>query len=86
MRYAHANPMGAIDVARRKFPEVDAQVVRAAVERMINDATLPTHVSMEPQGWANTINVRVELGDLKDRAAADQTLDSTFATNAQQLK
>jgi NitT/TauT family transport system substrate-binding protein len=85
-RYAHANPTGAIDVARRKFPEVDPQVVRSAVERMINAETLPPHVTMDPKGWENTINVRVELGDLKDRVAADRTLDPSFAANAQRLR
>ncbi len=82
MRYAHANPEGAIDVARRKFPDVDAQVIRTAVMRMINASTLPEHVTMDPQGWANTVNVRAGLGELKDRAGASSALDPSFAAAA----
>jgi NitT/TauT family transport system substrate-binding protein len=82
MRYAHADPEGAIDVATRKFPDVDPKVIRTAVMRMITSSTLPAHVSMDPKGWANTVNVRVDLGDLKDRAGADRALDPSFASVA----
>jgi NitT/TauT family transport system substrate-binding protein len=86
MRYAHANPEGAIAIAQRKFPDVDAAVLRTAVLRMVNDATLPEHVTMDPQGWANAVNVRVQLGDLRDPAAANLALDGSFAETAQQLE
>jgi NitT/TauT family transport system substrate-binding protein len=86
MRFAHADPAAAVAIARRKFPDVDPQVVDAAVKRMITSNTLPTHVTMDPAGWANTVNVRVELGDLKDRATAGRTLDDRFARKALLLK
>jgi NitT/TauT family transport system substrate-binding protein len=86
MRYAHQNPAGAVDIGKKKFPDVDPSVIKAAVDRMVNDATLPAHVSMDDQGWHNTVNVRAELGDLKDKAAADQTLDRSFSQNALKLQ
>jgi NitT/TauT family transport system substrate-binding protein len=86
MRFAHANPAAAVAIARRKFPDVDPQVVDAAVKRMISSGTLPSHVTMDPKGWANTVNVRVELGDLKDRAVAGRTLDDSFSRKALSLK
>jgi NitT/TauT family transport system substrate-binding protein len=82
MRYAHDNPEGAIAVARRKFPDVDPEVIRSAVTRMIKESTLPGHVTMDRQGWANAVNVRVTLGDLKKPAEADATLDPSFAAVA----
>jgi NitT/TauT family transport system substrate-binding protein len=86
MRFAHANPGGAVAIAQRKFPEVDPQVIDAAVKRMIGSNTLPAHVTMDPAGWNKTVNVRVELGDLKDRAAADRALDDRFARRALALR
>jgi NitT/TauT family transport system substrate-binding protein len=86
MRYAHANPEGAIAVAIRKFPDVDPKVVRAAVLRMIGSSTLPAQVTMDPQGWANTVKVREGLGDLTDPAAANSALDPTFATASASAK
>jgi NitT/TauT family transport system substrate-binding protein len=83
MRFAHQNRDGAIEVAKRKFPEVDPAVIAAAVDRMIKDSTLPKSVTMDKEGWANTINVRAELGDLKDRKAADMTLDHSFSLATQ---
>jgi NitT/TauT family transport system substrate-binding protein len=86
MRYAHQNPNGAVDIGRRKFPEVDGNVIKSAVERMITDATLPKHVTIDDTGWKNTINVRAELGDLKDKSAAEKTLDRSFSQNAQRVE
>jgi NitT/TauT family transport system substrate-binding protein len=86
MRYAHQNPSGAVDIGKRKFPEVDPNVVKSAVERMISDGTLPSHVTMDETGWQNTINVRADLGDLKNVSAANQTLDRSFSVDAQKLK
>lgn len=82
MQLAHSNPQLAIDVARRKFPEIPGDVIETAVKRMISESTLPAHVTMDAQGWKNTVNVRVELGDLKDPQAADKTLDPQFANRA----
>jgi len=87
MRYAHSNKEGAIQVAKRKFPEIDPGVIANAVNRMISEKTLPQHVSMDQAGWENTVKVRVGLGDLKDPRAADATLDHSFSRKAvEQLK
>jgi NitT/TauT family transport system substrate-binding protein len=87
MQFAHSNVEGAIQVARHKFPEVDPDVIRNAVERMIKEATLPKHVTMDPEGWRNTTRVRIELGDLKDPESANNTLDPMFAMKAmEQIK
>ena len=82
MRFAHSNPEGAVQVARRKFPEVDPEVIKTAVERMIREATLPKHVTMDPEGWKNTAKVRIELGDLKNPESANHTLDPAFSMKA----
>jgi NitT/TauT family transport system substrate-binding protein len=86
MRYAHQNPPGAVDIGRRTFPDVDPNVVKSAVDRMIAGGTLPKTVAIDDAGWHNTINVRVELGDLKNPSAADKTLDRSFSLNAQKFE
>jgi NitT/TauT family transport system substrate-binding protein len=82
VRFAHKDPQGAIAVAKRKFPDVDSEVIVNAVERMIRDKTLPEHISLNRDGWKNTVTVRIELGELKSREIADQTLDDSFALKA----
>ena len=86
MRLAHAEPERAIEIAQRKFPEIDKDVVRIAVSRMISDESLPAHVSINRTGREKTVKLRLELGDLKNPAVADQTLDDTFAQKAVSLK
>jgi NitT/TauT family transport system substrate-binding protein len=82
MQFAHTDTQGAIKVAQRKFPEVGQDVLESAVTRMVKESTLPGHVSIDRAGWRNTINVRAELGDLKNPAIADQTIDTRFADRA----
>jgi NitT/TauT family transport system substrate-binding protein len=87
MRFAHSDPAGAIQVAMRKFPEVDKDVIKSAVERMIQEATLPKHVTIDPEGWRNTTRVRIELGELKKPESANETIDPMFSNKAvEQIK
>jgi NitT/TauT family transport system substrate-binding protein len=81
-RFAHGDVSGAVEVARKKFPEIDPEVAQTAVARMVHDNTLPKDVTLDPAGWENTIQVRLDLGDLKSRAAADATLDASFSQAA----
>jgi NitT/TauT family transport system substrate-binding protein len=85
MRFAHARPAEAVEVARRKFPEIDPEVIRIAVERMIADRALPEHVTIDRSGWKNTVQLRFEIGDLKDQGEADKAIDESFAQAAQDL-
>lgn len=82
MRFAHTDTKAAIEVAQRKFPDIDHDVVESAVTRMVTESTLPQHVTIENEGWKNTVKVRVDLGDLKNPAIADKTLDNRFAVRA----
>jgi NitT/TauT family transport system substrate-binding protein len=82
MRFAHSDVQGAIAIAEKKFPEISSDVIRTAVERMVKEKTIPEHVTMSEKGWQNAVNVRLELGDLKDAAAAVSTLDHRFSKKA----
>lgn len=82
MRFAHTDTEGAIKVAEKKFPEVSPEVIRTAVTRMIKDKTLPENVTLNMEGWKNTVDVRIELGDLTSIEAANAVLDPTFAEKA----
>jgi len=82
VRYAHSDPDGTVAIAQKVFPEVDPEVVGTAVERMLREETIPEHVLVDPEGWHNAVQLRLEVGDLKSKLIADQTVDNTFAQRA----
>ena len=82
VRYAHSDVPGTLEVAQKVFPELDADVVKNAVERMLREKTIPEDVTIDPRAWDNAIQVRIQVGDLKSRDVARETVDRTFAKEA----
>jgi NitT/TauT family transport system substrate-binding protein len=82
MRFAHEDRPGTIDVARKVFPELDPEVAQNAVMRMLDEDTIPQHATLDREGWENAIRLRLDVGDLKSRTAADATFDPSFASRA----
>jgi NitT/TauT family transport system substrate-binding protein len=82
VRYAHSDVQGTVEIARKVFPELDADVVKNAVERMLQENTIPHDVTIEPKAWDNAIQARIQVGDLKSRDVAQETVDGTFAKQA----
>lgn len=79
VRYCHFDREGTIAVASKVFPELHADVVREAVNRMLDAGTIPQHALIEKQAWANAVKLRLEARDLLSQAVADQTIDNTYA-------
>jgi NitT/TauT family transport system substrate-binding protein len=87
MRYSHADPEGAVAVAKKVFPELDEKVIRVAVHRMLDAHTIPEHAVIDQTAWSNAVKVRIKAGDLRSEATAAATIDKSFAQNAlQQVK
>jgi NitT/TauT family transport system substrate-binding protein len=82
MRYCHEDPAGATAVAQKVFPDVDPEVVAQAMQRLLTEKAIPEGVGIDPKAWANAVDLRIRVGDLKDRAAADAAIDPTFAAEA----
>ncbi|SRR6266851_1514390 len=65
LNLAHEQPQQAIAVAQKLFPNLDSHVLQIAVNRMINDRTVPTSVNIEKEGWLKAVSVRQDMGDLR---------------------
>lgn len=66
VQFAHSNQPATIAAAEKLFPQIDPTVVRKAVERMIQEDTLPSSAQPDKDGWQRAILVRQEVGDLRD--------------------
>lgn len=84
VQFAHSDPEGTIEVARKVFPDLDADVVKKAVHRMLDAKTIPQHATIDPAAWKNAIDLRIDVGDLKSRQIANETIDPSFADKAAQ--
>lgn len=57
----------AIKTSKKYFPQLEDKVIEMAVERMISDHVIPKSVLVSEESWNKAIDVRVKIGDLKDR-------------------
>ncbi|MEQ8435408.1 MAG: ABC transporter substrate-binding protein [Oceanicaulis sp.] len=62
--YMRAETGEATGLLQRRFPEVPAEVVADAVERMLADGVIPMSTEPTLSGWNQAVALRVGVGDL----------------------
>lgn len=80
--YSHAHPDSAIGYAQKKFPDLDAEIVKQAMTRMIDSKTLPESVLISSKAWDKAISLRKDVGDIISMDKAREVLDMSFAKKA----
>ncbi|MEO5644132.1 MAG: ABC transporter substrate-binding protein [Bacteroidia bacterium] len=86
LQYCHSDETGAIEIAKKLFPNLDKTVVANAVKRMVGDKTIPDHAAMSDEAWQKAMQVRVDIGDLKEMKQTSDAVDNSFADNAVKQK
>ncbi|MEE9362055.1 MAG: ABC transporter substrate-binding protein [Cellulophaga sp.] len=79
LRFCHTNEVETTEVAIKLFPNLDNVVVGNAVKRMLVDKTIPDHAVMSDEAWQKAMQVRVDIGDLKELKPTADAVDNTFA-------
>jgi NitT/TauT family transport system substrate-binding protein len=82
LEYCHSDETGAIEIAEKLFPNIDKIVIANAVKRMVADKTIPDHALMSDEAWQKAIQVRVDIGDLKEMKPTSDVVDNSFAEKA----
>jgi NitT/TauT family transport system substrate-binding protein len=80
--FIYANPEEAIQVAIKRFPNLNEQSIRDAVQLSIKDEVWPKSVAISQSSWDKAIQIRVQVGDIKKAPAFDEVVDNSFANNA----
>jgi NitT/TauT family transport system substrate-binding protein len=80
----HASPEKAQAVARKEFPSLDAEVVNAAVMRMIDANVYPPLVAITPAAFDNAIEMQKFVGNIKTDMRYGDIVDPKFADGAAQ--
>ena len=84
--FCHSNFTSTVEIASKNFPELEKIIVENAVERMLDDKTIPKHSLILEDAWRKTISIRHEVGDLKSIEAGLSAVDNSFAQNALKKK
>jgi NitT/TauT family transport system substrate-binding protein len=84
LQYCHNDETGTIEIAAKLFPSLDKSVVSNAVNRMVNDGTIPLHAEMSDEAWQKALQVRVDIGDLKELKPTNDAVDNSFSASALQ--
>lgn len=64
----HADPASVVPSAIKFFPQLEPDVITAALRHMVEENVIPGSVIVPEESWTRAINVRVQAGDLKSAA------------------
>lgn len=73
----------AIRVAAARFPDATPEVLRAAVDRLLQSSIYPECMVVTEESWAAAVELRREIGDLQQPVKNSQAyIDNRFAQQA----
>lgn len=61
---AHSDREQAFEISKKVFPTLSQSVIESAVNRMLDDETLPRNVDVDIEAWKASIEVRQRVGDV----------------------
>lgn len=67
----YKNPDAALATAKKYFPQLEENILRMAIKRMIDEKVIPTSVLVSDVSWDKAIAERVKIGDLKSASTVE---------------
>ncbi len=68
----YAHPDSALKTAKIFFPQLKEEVLKMALQRLLDEEVIPKSILMTNESWDKAINVRVKAGDLKVYTSRDK--------------
>ena len=68
----------AFAIATNRLPDLDAEVVKKALHRLVDSGCIPAHARVDPESWRKLLEIRVDVGDLNEMPVKDW-IDNSFA-------
>lgn len=79
LQIMHADPAVAKAVARKEFSSLDAVVVDAAVQRMLDNNVYPSGVKVTENAFKTAIDMQKYVGNIKTEMKYEDIVTSSFA-------
>lgn len=78
----HTDREKALTILAKRFPEIDRNVAKAALDRVIAENILPESLQISKEAWNKAIRLRIDVGDLKNPKAFSSYVNNKFAKDA----
>jgi NitT/TauT family transport system substrate-binding protein len=79
--FIHTNPDETLKVAQGRLPTLSPEIIRAALKRLIDAGAIPGHGAVNAESWRKLLEIRVQVGDLK-QMPQQNLVDNSFAEKA----
>ena len=79
LKAIHDDPQAAVASGLKLFPNLDPDVVRASVLRLINDEVFADSLAVEPQALQDALQTQIDLGNLAQVPADSSWIDVQWA-------
>ncbi len=79
--YIQTNFEGTVQIAKKELPNLDEQIIRKALKRLIDSGCIPKHAKVNDESWNKLLQIRIEVGDLKSIPNIN-LIDNSFANSA----
>lgn len=82
MDFIHSNPEETAKLLVNRFTDVEPDIAESAIRNMIDAKVYPKTVIPSEAGWEAAINLRQQIGDLKEDAPYETYVVTSFARKA----
>lgn len=79
-RLIYDEPDTAVEIAQQYFPDIDGEIVDAAVRRMIDARGYPENVLITPEAWENNLRIADLVGNVEEYPSDDTSYESNVNT------
>ncbi len=66
LQYIQNDFEGALEIAKKQLPDLEEEVVRLALKRLIDSGCIPPHAKVNKDSWEKLLQTRIDVGDLKE--------------------
>lgn len=80
LSYIHEDIDGATKIAMKYFPDMDKEVVKSAVRRLVESESIPSSTEVTPKAWEKLLEIRLSVGDIQSMPEK-QLYDNCFIGN-----
>lgn len=70
---------GALLIAQKRLPNLNPEIIRKALRRLVDSGSIPKHAKVDPESWRKLLVIRQEVGDIKELPKID-LIENKFAT------
>jgi len=79
-QFIQANFDSSVQIAQKRLPNLKPDVIRMAMRRLIDSGCIPKHAKVDPESWKKLLEIRVDVGDLRQLPQND-LFDNSFSRN-----